>query len=260
MSLLKHSRRRFVKKLSFPILNTVLFLPSTITGNLFGNPDTKNEDELSRLQRLFNSSAPHTWLFTGDSITQGAKHTHGYRSYPEIFAERVRWEMRRLRDIVVNTAISGNTTVDILNDFEWRVKRFKPTVVSLMIGTNDCANRRVELNDFEQNLNQLLDNIIDSGAIPILHTPSIINMEQAVNRSSLENYITAIRNISKQRGVVLIDHWSFWSGMPKEMVLKKWMNDPVHPNGEGHLQMARYMFKEMGIFDPLAPTCQENIN
>ena len=40
---------------------------------------------------LANRSRPLTWVFTGDSITHGAKHTAGCRSYPEHFAERVRW-------------------------------------------------------------------------------------------------------------------------------------------------------------------------
>ena len=35
-----------------------------------------------------NASAPWTWLFYGDSITHGAAHTHGFRAFPEIFAER----------------------------------------------------------------------------------------------------------------------------------------------------------------------------
>ena len=47
-------------------------------------------------------------MFTGDSITHGALHTMGWRSYPEHFAERVRWELGRMRDIVINTGISGD--------------------------------------------------------------------------------------------------------------------------------------------------------
>ena len=31
---------------------------------------------------------PVTWTFIGDSITQGVAHTHGWRNYVELFAER----------------------------------------------------------------------------------------------------------------------------------------------------------------------------
>ena len=42
---------------------------------------------------LADKKQPITWLFTGDSITHVAKHTGGYRSYPELFSERIRWEL-----------------------------------------------------------------------------------------------------------------------------------------------------------------------
>src|SRR6266571_3512165 len=101
---------------------------------------TNAADDLAVIQaRVADQSAPITWVFTGDSITHGASHTHGERSYPEHFAERVRWEMGRRRDVVVNTGISGDTADGILKDFEHRVARFKPDVVSIMIGMNDCA-------------------------------------------------------------------------------------------------------------------------
>ena len=57
-----------------------------------------------------DAADPWCWLFYGDSITHGAAHTHGWRSFPEIFAERVRWEIHHMHDVVINTGISGNTS------------------------------------------------------------------------------------------------------------------------------------------------------
>ena len=34
---------------------------------------------------------PWIWLFVGDSITHGAAHTHGFRSFPEIFADTMQY-------------------------------------------------------------------------------------------------------------------------------------------------------------------------
>ena len=79
------------------------------------------------------------WVFTGDSITHGALHTKGWRSYPEHFAERVRWELKRMRDIVVNTGVSGDRAQGLLPDLDWRVLHLKPDVVSVMLGVNDSA-------------------------------------------------------------------------------------------------------------------------
>jgi lysophospholipase L1-like esterase len=67
-------------------------------------------------------------------------HTHGGRSYPEHLHELIRGELERVRDIVLNTAISGNRIVDLLDDWDRRVASWQPDVVTLMIGTNDASD------------------------------------------------------------------------------------------------------------------------
>ena len=81
---------------------------------------------LDRIKALLAGNDALTWVITGDSITHGALHTLGWRSYPEHFAERVRWELRRMRDVVINTGISGERTGGLLKDFDWRAARFQP--------------------------------------------------------------------------------------------------------------------------------------
>lgn len=83
-------------------------------------------DDLASIHQLLASPKPITWLFTGDSITQGAKWTGGSRPFSEIFSERIRWELSRPRDIIINTAISGNKTTNLLSGFDWRVGHLHP--------------------------------------------------------------------------------------------------------------------------------------
>lgn len=78
------------------------------------------------------------------SITHGAWFTNGARTYPEHLAERVRGELLRFRDIIINTGVSGEISTGLLADFEWRVLRFNPDVVSIKLGMNDCARIPVE--------------------------------------------------------------------------------------------------------------------
>jgi len=47
------------------------------------------------------SAEPMTWVATGDSITQAVLHTHGSRGWVEHVHERVRWQLDRLTDIVI---------------------------------------------------------------------------------------------------------------------------------------------------------------
>jgi lysophospholipase L1-like esterase len=124
-----------------------------------------------------------------------------------------------------------------------------------MIGTNDCNNNRINLMQFETNLNRLIDGIKDIGAIPVLHTPNTIDQKNAKSRSGLEEYVKVIINVTQKEKVILVDHWNVWSSVSQDIVLGKWLNDPIHPNGEGHVQIAQLMFKKLGIFDPSKPTC-----
>jgi lysophospholipase L1-like esterase len=218
------------------------------------------EADLLSISKLLKDKAPVKWVFAGDSITQGAKHTHGERSYPEIFTERVRFELGRSRDIIVNSAISGNASKHILADFDWRIGQFKPQVVSLMIGTNDAAaSRTTTVEQFEQNLGQLVDQIRGLGAIPIFHTPNIIIAEKASERSRLPEYVAVIQRVASEKKVVLVDNWAYWQKMlleqPAGSIHQKWLNDPLHPNGTGHQEIARLLFKKLSIYDPKEPTC-----
>jgi lysophospholipase L1-like esterase len=218
-----------------------------------------DEKDKERVASLLIRKDPLIWVFTGDSITQGAKHTHGYRSYPEIFTERIRWELGRVRDLSINSGISGNTTQTILHDFDWRVKQFKPNIVSLMIGTNDCANERVSIKAFEENLNLLVKKIRDLDAIPICHTPNLIIKELDPTRAGLAKYVEVIKKVALEENVILVDNYGHWLEISEKSdginVNKEWLNDPLHPDGEGHSEIARLMFKSLSIFDPEAPTC-----
>lgn len=212
-----------------------------------------------KIKELLKRKNPLKWLFTGDSITAGVKHTHGYRSYSEIFAERIRWEMDRRRDVIINTAISGNITQNILEDFNWRVEQFEPDIVSLMIGTNDCTRKEITKKIFKLKLDELLNKIKATGAIPILHTPNAIIKKYASERADLFEYVKVTQKAAEKKNIILVDNYSYWEGIMKNQpdmdFLENWLDDPVHPNQIGHREIAFLMFKKLSIFDSKSPSC-----
>jgi lysophospholipase L1-like esterase len=232
----------------------VFFYSLTTNVNPDGDP--------AKIKSIFDNKIPSVWVFTGNSITQGAKHTHGQRSYPEIFAERTRWEMGRTSDVIINTAISGNTSRNILDGFDQRVIRFHPNVVVLMIGTNDAAiKNNISINLFESNLMQIIKKIREIDAVPVLLTPSLIIADKAPERKDLEmeKYVIKIREVAEKNNVILVDNWSIWSNELQEKyhgaVYRELLNDPLHPNGHGHKEIAIALFKALSIFDINTPTC-----
>ena len=234
-----------------------LFIFSCIFCSLFGFANPNND--LAKIKSIFDCKSSAVWLFTGNSITQGAKHTHGQRAYPEIFAERIRWEMGRGTDVIINTAISGHTSQQILDDFELRVARFQPDVVVLMVGTNDASNNKISVNQFESNLLQLVREIRKKNAIPVLLTPNPIITDKAPDRKDLEKYVIKIREVAERNHVILVDNWAIWSTELQEKysgeIFRNLLNDPLHPNGLGHKEIAIALFKAIAIFDADTPAC-----
>ena len=100
---------------------------------------TRMRETADQITELIARPEPLRWLFAGDSITHGALHTMGWRNYVELFTERVRWEMRRMRDCLINTACSGWRIEHLRDDLEWSLLQHRPQIISINLGMNDCT-------------------------------------------------------------------------------------------------------------------------
>jgi len=207
---------------------------------------------MKTISALLDSQDPIRWLFTGDSITHGAYHTFGARDYVQIFEERVRWEMARVRDHVIRTAVSGYRTGSILDDIDWNIRQYAPHVVSIMIGMNDAAAGRDGLPLFERNYNAILDAIGSRAALIILHTPNpVIPGSDQAREPVLPAIADIVRKIGKKRGLPLTDHHREWQAAWKENPVRiySWMSDGVHPGTYGHRAFARSTLRTLGMWD-----------
>ncbi len=214
-------------------------------------PDFKTLHQLAG-----DKSKPIIWVITGDSITHGAMHTHGWRSYPEHWMERVKWEMRRLDDIVIDSGISGEITTGLLKQFDWRIGQFKPSVVSINLGVNDCTKMgKAQIGAYKKNLEELVSKVRKLKAIPILQVPNTLATGQGAQ--ILPEFSRVIREVAVKNKVLLVDHEYHWKKyVTDETVRKAWMNDAVHPNGKGHMEMFKKMAADLGFFDQNSPACK----
>lgn len=221
--------------------------------------------DLATLQdRLARPAEPLTWVITGDSITQGAKWVGRERAYPELIQERIRWEMKRRRDFFINSGISGERAAGLLADFEWRVLRFRPDVVSIMIGMNDSIKGPAGREAFGGELREMIRLVRAAGALPILHRtnpvdpqPLDANNTSSRQRADLPAYNEIIAQVAHETNTILIDHWARWQeAQPTTAALREWLADPIHPNGAGHRQFAIEFFRTLGCYDPAAVSTQ----
>jgi acyl-CoA thioesterase-1 len=202
--------------------------------------------ELAKIKSLLAGNEPIRWLFAGDSITHGALHTWGARDYTEHFSERVRFEMQRGRDHVIKTGISGWRVTGLAADLEWGVLQYRPHVVSINFGMNDCTGGAAALEAFgEAYLDVINKTRAHCGAAFIVHVPNAIFPEDKARFENLPAYSETVREVAAETGAALIDHPAEW----REKILWYRMNDAIHPNDVGHREMAFSMFRLLGIFD-----------
>lgn len=206
---------------------------------------------MNEIKALLQREAPVRWVFAGDSITHGAAHTMGWRDYTELFTERVRWELRRTRDMVIKTGISGWKISDLAADLDWNVLQFRPDCVSMMFGMNDCTLGPAGLAGFERQYIEVIERIkAETGAAILLHTPNAICSATGESRlSHLAAYRDAILAISAKTCVPCIDHYAEWAANEENGSMHHWLADGFHPNEYGHRVFARSMLQALDSWD-----------
>lgn len=203
------------------------------------------------IQNLLKGTKPLVWVFAGDAVAQGARYTDGQRSFCELFSERIRCGLKREHDVVIDTSAPAETSASLLEDLEWRTLRFRPDVVSVMIGLNDAVAGRGGRLEFGQNLEHIIECIRAEGALLLLQTPPRIDRKRVPSHADVTAYVRILRDVAARLDVPLVDHWAFW----KKMVsggqnCDGWLvGDGLHPTAQGHRALAKLLFRRLGIRD-----------
>jgi lysophospholipase L1-like esterase len=182
------------------------------------------------------------WLFGGDSITQGARHTHGARGYVQLFEEELRYRRRRHAELVVNAAVDGSTVESggpALGDW---FERLRPARVCLMFGTNDAGV--ADPAAFEHALAALVRRARVGGALVAVATPPPVRGGWTdPRRARLPEFVSAVRSVAASGAAVLVDHSAAWRAADLDALL----DDDIHPNARGHELLAETL---LAALDP----------
>lgn len=219
--------------------------------------------DLGRISMVLNSGTPATWVVTGDSITHGALHTNGWRSYPEHWTERVRWELGKPknRDFVVDSGVSGATSAELVARFGERVTAFSPDVVSLMIGTNDIATSGLGPDVYRANLVSLVRSVraLPGSPVPVLQSPNPVDPAKWPGRVNLSQYAGVMGEVAAQENAVFVDHYNDWLAGNGGQVPLTLLSDGLHPDQHGHHRIVLRMIKDLRIFDASSRVCSLRI-
>lgn len=209
------------------------------------------------IERLLKGEQPVTWVFAGDSMTAADDRLTARHNFTEQFGERVRWELDRQLDVVVNSGIEATTVADVFKHLDARVLRFRPDVVTLLVGLSDSRAGGAGRETFARTLKKTVRAIRDTGAAVVLQTPQRILLEQLPEYQDVRAYVRTIRDIARDLTLPCVDHWDHWKQTkPKPAERAAWLTEGgVQPGVTGHQEMARLIFRRFEIYDANSPAC-----
>lgn len=214
------------------------------------------------------SDRPLTWVFTGDSITHGLVHTKGYDAVAQIFEKYLKEDLGRTEDVVINTGVSSTDTVWALENIEQRVTKYKPDIVSVMLGTNDVyTNVRgyhtgadgqailITKELYRENLENMVEKIRESNPEACIIFRSPTPTTQGSRDTYLEGggYLQVLEDVAKKDGNILyIDQYQEWN---KELRAFRYLwganyyygDGNLHPGAAGQLWMMQKFTGECGL-------------
>ncbi len=187
----------------------------------------------------FAQDKPSKVVCFGDSVTGVYYHTGGRRAYTDMVGIGLRQAYPNGDITAINAGVSGNTTVDALARIKKDVLAHKPDLVTVMFGLNDMT--RVSLEDYRANLKNIIAKCRTVGAEVMLCTPNSIRDTASRPIATLEQYVAVVREVATEEKVPLADCYAAFEYIRTQNALD-WaflMNDPIHPNMDGHKLLAR---------------------
>lgn len=194
-----------------------------------------------------------TIVTLGDSITKGWRSGVSKEETFSAVLEKL-LAAKGIKAQVVNVGIGGERTDQALKRFEKNVAAIKPAVVTIMYGANDSYidqgkdQPRLTKDQFEANLNKLLENCKKAHIKPVLMTSNAYGRNPAKNGAGnnpndlLAQYMEVTRKVANQTNTPMVDHFDFWTRQDKAGTdISKWTTDQLHPNVAGHQKMAELM-------------------
>src|SRR5690606_39208827 len=155
-------------------------------------------------------------LFQGDSVTDvgriyDEKDDLG-KGYPLLISSLFAALYPTMDVKFINRGISGNRTVDLRERWKEDCIDVKPTVVSILIGINDCwrrydSNDPTALDDFIENYRAILDRTrAELDARIILCEPFVLPTppDRRRWREDLDPKIQAVRDLAREYNALLI--------------------------------------------------------
>ena len=155
---------------------------------------------------------------------------------------------------VIDSGVSGNNTREALARFDRDVAFFKPSLVIVTLGGNDCSTnpkKHVPEAEYRANLEKIAERIQALGAIPVFQTyykMDLAHMKPEQAAGFVRN-MEIVRELAKQHNWNFVDHYAVFDRVKPNVHRYKLMVNAMHTNEEGNLLMGVELLRHFGV-DP----------
>lgn len=186
---------------------------------------------VSRTRSDLEAGADVTIVAYGDSITAGFAVRRGF---PSFWKEMLDEKYPEAGLEMINSGISGDTTLDGLSRLDWAVLSYEPDLVTINFGINDCV-LGLGLEEFEMNLVEMVRRIRagpDSEILLLSSQP----LESPPYDQRVLDYYQTVERVAKEMNVGFVDVYGAWmkrvrAGMPLDSLILPGLD---HPNEAGY--------------------------
>jgi lysophospholipase L1-like esterase len=184
------------------------------------------------------------YLALGDSFTIGTG-TSPEKAFPAVLAAR--WRTAGQNVELLNPAVNGYTTDDLITRELPHVQVFKPTFVTLLIGANDVVRGGSDDKRYRGQLRriyaQLREDGIPGNAVVALPQPEWSRSPAASPYGTTEALLTRIAHFNaiaaeeaENAGARFVDLYPL---MHRQAAAEMLATDGLHPNAEAHEEWAK---------------------
>lgn len=176
----------------------------------------------------------------GDSITAGYAVRRGF---PSFWKEMLQKKYPETRIEMINSGVSGDTTMDGVARLDWSVLSYEPDLVTVNFGINDCV-LGLGLEEFEMNFVEVIRRIRAGPDSEILLLSSQPLETPPYDRMVLD-YYQAIERAAREMDVGFVDVYGAWmdqikAGTPLSSLILPGLD---HPNEAGYRIVAEELMK-----------------
>ncbi len=215
---------------------------------------TRSFSSVHRICQWLQEPQPRTWMFVGDETTAWMRY-QGQPGYAEMFRHRLRWELKRTSDVVVNAGLQGATLADLQELIYRGLKQRPMDVVFLLPGQQDLEQVVHKAHHYAGQLTKLVHFLREQNMEPVLQTPPLPH-RQLKKRSAvqLSRQADLIREVALTEEVLLIDHAEYWM---EQSAAYAWAKaETGRLNSAGQAVMAFLLFTELDLHDRNSLLCK----